>query len=71
MSKMKYYLAIDIGASGGRHILGSVEDGKLKLEEVIIAQLLILIMLPEKLKQLHMRIIILIHIHIHMIFMVS
>jgi len=31
---MKYYLAIDIGASGGRHILGSVEDGKLKLEEV-------------------------------------
>jgi rhamnulokinase len=25
----KYYLAIDIGASGGRHILGWVEDGKL------------------------------------------
>lgn len=31
---MAYYLAIDIGASSGRHILGSVEDGKLQLEEV-------------------------------------
>ena len=31
---MKYFLAIDIGASSGRHILGFVEDGKLKLEEV-------------------------------------
>ena len=31
---MKYYLAIDIGASSGRHILGHVEDGKLMLEEV-------------------------------------
>jgi len=30
----KYYLAIDIGASSGRHILGSLEDGKLVLEEV-------------------------------------
>ena len=30
----KYYLAIDIGASSGRHILGSVENGKIKLEEV-------------------------------------
>ena len=29
-----YYLAIDIGASGGRHILGSVENGKICLEEV-------------------------------------
>ena len=29
----KYYLAIDIGASSGRHILGSVQDGKLVLEE--------------------------------------
>ena len=29
-----YYLAIDLGASGGRHILGHVEDGKLLLEEV-------------------------------------
>lgn len=29
-----YYLAIDIGASSGRHILGSVENGKLRLEEV-------------------------------------
>ncbi len=28
------YLAIDIGASSGRHILGWLEDGKLKLEEV-------------------------------------
>ncbi len=31
---LKYFLAIDIGASSGRHILGFVEDGKLKLEEV-------------------------------------
>ncbi len=30
----KYYLAVDIGASSGRHILGSVEDGKLKIEEI-------------------------------------
>ncbi|MDR2655832.1 MAG: rhamnulokinase [Oscillospiraceae bacterium] len=31
---MKYYLAIDIGASSGRHILGSIDRGKLALEEV-------------------------------------
>lgn len=30
----KYYLAIDIGASSGRHILGSMVDGKLQLEEI-------------------------------------
>ena len=30
----EYYLAIDMGASGGRHILASVENGKLILEEV-------------------------------------
>ena len=29
-----YYLAIDIGASSGRHILGHMEDGKLVLEEI-------------------------------------
>jgi rhamnulokinase len=29
-----YYLAVDIGASGGRHILGSVVDGKICLEEI-------------------------------------
>jgi len=29
-----YYLAIDIGASSGRHILGSLEDDQLKLTEV-------------------------------------
>lgn len=29
-----YYLAVDIGASSGRHILGSVQDGKIVLEEV-------------------------------------
>lgn len=29
-----YYLAVDIGASSGRHILGSIENGKLVLEEV-------------------------------------
>ena len=31
---MKYVLAIDVGASGGRHILGHLENGKLVLEEV-------------------------------------
>lgn len=30
----KYYLAIDIGASSGRHILGSVCDGQIHLEEI-------------------------------------
>ena len=30
----RYYLAIDIGASSGRHILGRVQDGKIVLEEV-------------------------------------
>ena len=29
-----YYLAIDIGASSGRHILGHVEDGRILLEEM-------------------------------------
>lgn len=29
-----YYLAIDIGASSGRHILGSYENGKIVIEEV-------------------------------------
>lgn len=29
-----YYLAVDIGASSGRHILGTVKDGKISLEEV-------------------------------------
>ena len=31
---MTYYLAIDIGASSGRHILGYIDDGRLKLEEI-------------------------------------
>ncbi|MBQ8599810.1 MAG: rhamnulokinase [Clostridia bacterium] len=31
---MTYHLAIDIGASGGRHILGALQDGKLVLEEI-------------------------------------
>ena len=31
---MKYYLAIDIGASSGRHIVGWKEDGTLKRKEV-------------------------------------
>lgn len=30
----RYYLAVDIGASSGRHILGWVEAGKLCLEEI-------------------------------------
>ena len=31
---MTYYLAIDIGASSGRHILSHIENGKLVLEEI-------------------------------------
>jgi len=31
---MKYYLAVDIGASSGRHILGHLEKGQIKLEEI-------------------------------------
>ena len=30
----EYYLAVDIGASSGRHILGHLEDGRMVLEEV-------------------------------------
>ena len=29
-----YYLAIDIGASSGRHIIGSYENGRLTIEEM-------------------------------------
>ena len=31
---MKYYLAIDIGASSGRHILAHLENGKMITEEI-------------------------------------
>ena len=34
MTDTRYYLAIDIGASSGRHVLGHVEDGKIVLEEM-------------------------------------
>ena len=34
MKALKYYLAIDIGASSGRHMLGNLREGKLELEEV-------------------------------------
>lgn len=30
----QYYLAVDIGASSGRHMLGTVEQGKIKMEEI-------------------------------------
>ncbi len=30
----KYYLAIDIGASSGRHILSHMENGKMEMEEI-------------------------------------
>ncbi len=30
----KYYLAVDIGASSGRHMLASMKDGNMQLEEV-------------------------------------
>lgn len=29
-----YYLAVDIGASSGRHILGWIENGKVRIEEI-------------------------------------
>ena len=31
---MKYYLAIDIGASSGRHIIGYYKNNELALDEV-------------------------------------
>ena len=31
---MNHYLAIDIGASSGRHIVGWLEDGEIKTKEV-------------------------------------
>lgn len=31
---MKYYLAVDIGASSGRHMLSYLQDGKMILEEI-------------------------------------
>ena len=34
MAEQKYYLAIDIGASSGRHILGWLENGKIRIEEI-------------------------------------
>ena len=34
MCSMNYHLAVDIGASSGRHILGHVEEGRIVLEEI-------------------------------------
>ena len=34
MAEIKYYLAVDIGASSGRHILSHMEDGRMVNEEV-------------------------------------
>ncbi len=34
MSEQKCYLAIDIGASSGRHILGWMDKGKMRIEEI-------------------------------------
>lgn len=31
---MEYYLAIDIGASSGRHMISWLEDGKIHLKEI-------------------------------------
>ncbi|MBR4377551.1 MAG: rhamnulokinase [Bacilli bacterium] len=31
---MKYYLAIDLGATSGRHVVGYLEKGEIKLEEI-------------------------------------
>ena len=32
--KPVYYLAVDIGASSGRHILASMDNGRMTIEEV-------------------------------------
>ena len=32
------FLAVDIGASSGRHIVGTVQDGKISLQEVYRAR---------------------------------
>ena len=42
-----YYLAVDIGASSGRHMLASMEDGKMKLEEAVSYTHLTLPTTPE------------------------
>ena len=34
MEEIEYYLAVDIGASSGRHILSHMENGKIVLEEI-------------------------------------
>lgn len=34
LTMSKYYLAIDIGASSGRHIIGYVNNDKLEVEEI-------------------------------------
>ena len=34
MKDATYYLAVDIGASSGRHVLGWLEDGRLQMQEV-------------------------------------
>lgn len=34
MEMSQYYLAVDIGASSGRHMLACIQDGKIKLEEI-------------------------------------
>ena len=31
---MKYYLAIDLGASSGRHVIGYLKDGEVVLKEI-------------------------------------
>ena len=31
---MKYYLAIDLGATSGRHVIGYLDKGEIKLEEI-------------------------------------
>ena len=32
--EQNYYLAVDIGASSGRHMLAWLEDGKIRMEEI-------------------------------------
>ena len=34
----KFFLAVDIGASSGRHIAGWLEDGEIKTEELYLCR---------------------------------
>ena len=59
----KYYLAVDIGASSGRHIIAEIVDGKIVLEEVRPEQGLQNIKTHKALMYLQAAIVFLVHDH--------